>query len=98
MPLGESMISSLKSNKSIRLDKTSRFRKTPGGYEKNKTIVYDFPEATPELLESIKSKAIRRTKDITFKNASHVCYNHHSNTYYRIFSIDNLKLKPGTTR
>ena len=67
MPLGESMISSLKSNKSIRLDKTSRFRKTPGGYEKNKTIVYDFPEATPELPESIKSKAIRERKILHLK-------------------------------
>lgn len=57
MPLGESMISSLKSNKSITLDKTSRFRKTLGGYGKNKTTEFDFPEAHPELLKQIRLKA-----------------------------------------
>ncbi len=57
MPLGESMISSLKSNKSIKLDKTSRFKKTLGGYGKNKRHEFDFPKASPELLEQIKQKA-----------------------------------------
>lgn len=51
------MISSLKSNKSIKLDKTSRFRKTLGGYGKNKKTEFDFPEANPELLEQIRLKA-----------------------------------------
>ncbi|WP_298900366.1 hypothetical protein [uncultured Psychroserpens sp.] len=57
MPLGESMISSLKSNKSIRLDKSSRFKKTLGGYGKNAKSEFDFPEASPELLHQIKQKA-----------------------------------------
>jgi len=57
MPLGESMISSLRSNKSIKLDKSSRFKKTLGGYEKNRTTEFDFPVARPELLEEIKLKA-----------------------------------------
>lgn len=56
MPLGESMISSLKSNKSIKLDKSSRFKKTLGGYGKNKSSKFDFPEATPELLVAIQLK------------------------------------------
>lgn len=57
MPLGESMISSLKSNNSIKLDKSSRFRKTLGGYGKNRKPEFDFPEANPELLEQIRLKA-----------------------------------------
>ncbi len=38
MPLGESMISTVKSNKSIMLDKSKRFRKTLGGYNKKRKI------------------------------------------------------------
>nr|WP_321231860.1 hypothetical protein [uncultured Psychroserpens sp.] len=57
MPLGESMISSLKSNKNIKLDKSSRFKKTLGGYGKNRKVTFDFPEASPELLEQIRIKA-----------------------------------------
>ena len=57
MPLGESMISSLRSNNSIKLDKSSRFRKTLGGYGKNRKPEFDFPKANPELLEQIRLKA-----------------------------------------
>jgi len=57
MPLGESMISSLKSNNSIKLDKSSRFKKTLGGYGKNKKTKFDFPKASPELLKKIRLKA-----------------------------------------
>ena len=56
MPTGESMLSSLKSNKSIKLDKSTRFKKTLGGYGKNKKPEYDFPEASPELLKEIRLK------------------------------------------
>tara|TARA_B100000809_G_C15110486_1_gene520406 strand:+ start:1568 stop:1786 length:219 start_codon:yes stop_codon:yes gene_type:complete len=56
MLLGESMISSLKSNKSIKLDKSKRFRKTLGGYGKNRKLEFDFPKANPELLEQIRLK------------------------------------------
>ncbi|MFT4610898.1 MAG: hypothetical protein ACJA1H_000337 [Glaciecola sp.] len=68
MPLGESMISSLKSNKNIKLDKSKRFRKTLGGYGKNRKPVYDFPEANPELLEQIRLKVKKdyKRKQIIF--------------------------------
>ncbi|MDG5490100.1 hypothetical protein [Psychroserpens sp. SPM9] len=62
MPLGESMISSLKSNNSIKLDKSSRFRKTLGGYNKNRKVEFDFPEANNELLEQIRHKTRRDSK------------------------------------
>jgi hypothetical protein len=62
MPLGESMISSLKSNNSIKLDKSSRFKKTLGGYGKNKKPTYDFPKATPEVLAEIQSKTKKEQK------------------------------------
>ena len=45
MPLAESMISSLKSNKSVMLDKSKRFRKRLCGYNKNRKGNFDFPEA-----------------------------------------------------
>nr|WP_321245726.1 hypothetical protein [uncultured Psychroserpens sp.] len=57
MPTGQSMLSSLKSNKSIALDKSKRFKKTLGGYGKNRKPEYDFPKAKPELLEQIRLKA-----------------------------------------
>ena len=50
------MISSLKSNQSIKLDKSKRFKKTLGGYEKNKKTEFDFPTASPELLKQIRLK------------------------------------------
>ncbi|WP_299338456.1 hypothetical protein [uncultured Psychroserpens sp.] len=62
MPLGESMISSLKSNKSITLDKSSRFKKTLGGYGKNRKHEFNFPDASPQLLERIRLKAKKEHK------------------------------------
>lgn len=56
MPLGESMISTVKSNKSIMLDKSKRFRKTLGGYGNNKKTEYNFPKATSEQLKAIRIK------------------------------------------
>lgn len=56
MPTGESMISTLKSNKNVMLDKSRRFRKTLGGYGKNRKTEYDFPKATPEQLKAIREK------------------------------------------
>jgi hypothetical protein len=56
MPFSESMISVLKSNKNIMLDKSKRFRKTLGGYDKKRKIQYDFPKATPEQLIEIRKK------------------------------------------
>ncbi len=67
MPLAESMISSLKSNKRIMLDKSKRFRKTLGGYDKNRKRNYDFPEATPEMLLEIRKKLKRAQNILWFK-------------------------------
>ena len=54
MPLGESMISTVKSNKNIMLDKSHHFRKTHGGYGSGKKDQFDFPEATTELIKEIQ--------------------------------------------
>lgn len=67
MPLAESMISSLKSNKRIMLDKSKRFRKTLGGYDKKRKRNYDFPEATPEMLLEIRKKLKREQNILWFK-------------------------------
>ncbi|MBR9914730.1 MAG: hypothetical protein GYB32_07875 [Algicola sp.] len=39
------------------LDKTSRFRKTLGGYNKKKKSSFDFPDAKPDLLVHIRQRA-----------------------------------------
>ena len=67
MPLGESMICTVKSNKSIMLDKSKRFRKTLGGYNKRIKIEYSFPEATPEYLLEIKNKLKKENQMIWLK-------------------------------
>ncbi|WP_458628911.1 hypothetical protein [Winogradskyella sp. PC D3.3] len=56
MPLGESMISFIKSNRSIMLDKSKRFRKTLGGYGLKRKTEYNLPKATPEQLKAIRQK------------------------------------------
>ena len=56
MPFGESFITSIKSNKSIMLDKSKRFKKTPGGFDKSIGNPFDFPESTPEILLEIRTK------------------------------------------
>ncbi|MFK7833041.1 MAG: hypothetical protein AB8B52_07185 [Winogradskyella sp.] len=67
MPLGEAMISSLKSNKSIRLDKSRRFRKTLGGYAKSKNTTCDVPKATPSQLKVIRQKLEKENQRLTIK-------------------------------
>jgi hypothetical protein len=56
MPFGESFLSTIKSNKSIMLDKTRRFRKTSGGFDWSKSQQFNFPKATPQQLEAIKQR------------------------------------------
>lgn len=68
MPLGESMISTLKSNKSIMLDKSKRFRKTLGGYGKKENVEYDFPEATPKILKEIRERIQKERKQSLIKS------------------------------
>lgn len=67
MPLAESMISSLKSNKSVMLDKSKRFRKTLGGYDKGRKGNFDFPKATPEMLLEIRKNLKREQQKLWLK-------------------------------
>ncbi|MBC3845137.1 hypothetical protein H8K90_01985 [Winogradskyella echinorum] len=67
MPLGESMRSTLKSNKSIMLDKSKRFRKTLGGYDKNRKIEFNLPKATPEQLKEIRQKLKKENQNLWIK-------------------------------
>ena len=67
MPLGESMQSTVKSNKRIMLDKSKRFRKTLGGYGKNRKVEYDFPEATPEQLIAIRNRLKKENQILWLK-------------------------------
>lgn len=67
MPLGESMRSTLKSNKSIMLDKSKRFRKTLGGYDKNRKIEFNLPKATPEQLKEIRRKLKKENQNLWIK-------------------------------
>ncbi|MDU8885240.1 hypothetical protein RXV94_03645 [Yeosuana sp. MJ-SS3] len=57
MPLGESFLSTLRSNKAIMLDKTKRFRKTKGTFgDITKEIIFDYHNATPQELELFKNQ------------------------------------------
>lgn len=67
MPLGESMRSTLKSNKSIMLDKSKRYRKTLGGYDKNRKIEFNLPKATPEQLKEIRQKLKKENQNLWIK-------------------------------
>ena len=62
MPLGESMLSTIRSNKSVRLDKSKHFRKTKSVYGENSKTEYDFPKASPELLVEIKERMRKENK------------------------------------
>jgi len=63
MPFSESMISTLKSNKNIMLDKSKRFRKTRGGYGKKKQSLNQLPKATPEELKAL-AKRLQKERQI----------------------------------
>jgi hypothetical protein len=64
MPLGESMICSLKNNRGIMLDKTKHFRKTIGRYGKKEKQEYSFPKVTLQILKEIKEKVKQENKQI----------------------------------
>ncbi|WP_299119693.1 hypothetical protein [uncultured Winogradskyella sp.] len=51
----QTMITILKNNERM-LGKRTKFRKTLGGYGKNKKPEYDFPTATPKQLRDIRKK------------------------------------------
>ena len=67
MPLGESFISSLKSNKMIMLDKTKRFRKTSGSYDWSKSQQFNFKKATPEQLKALRKRLKKENKLVRVK-------------------------------
>ncbi|BAO76229.1 hypothetical protein [Winogradskyella sp. PG-2] len=67
MALGGSMASTLKSNKAIMLDKSKRFKKTLGGYGKNRKIEYDLPKATPKQLKSIRERLKKENQIVWIK-------------------------------
>jgi len=56
MPFGESFLATIRSNKSIMLDKSRRFRKTSGGFDWSKSKQFNFSKATPEELKAIREK------------------------------------------
>ena len=62
MPLGESMLSVVRSNKSVMLDKSKHFRKTRGGNSRKSKTEYNLPEATPELISKIRERMIKENK------------------------------------
>ncbi len=61
MPLGESMISVLKSNKNLKLIKENRF-KSLAKWRKPKKTKYNFPEATPQVLREIRERLKKERK------------------------------------
>ena len=67
MPLAESMISTLKSNKRIMLDKSRHFRKTLGGYDKKRSKLNDYPKATEAQLSEIRERMKRDNRILWIK-------------------------------
>lgn len=63
----QAMITTLKNNEKMR-SKRGNFKKTvhSSGYSKQKPE-YDFPEATPQILNEIKERIQRERKRRTFK-------------------------------
>ncbi|KAA5824193.1 hypothetical protein FPF71_11310 [Algibacter amylolyticus] len=67
MPFGESFQSTIKSNKSIMLDKSRRFRKTLGGFDWSKSPRLNLPESTPEQLENIRLRTQQDNRNTVLK-------------------------------
>ena len=66
MPLGESMISVLKSNKNLKLIKENRF-KSLAKWREPKKAEYNFPEATPQVLREIRERLKKERKQRFYK-------------------------------
>ena len=62
MPFAESMISVVKSNKNIMLNKSRHFRKTKSIYKHAEKPEYNLPNATPQILSEIKERLERERK------------------------------------
>ncbi|MDT0559357.1 hypothetical protein RM697_11890 [Ichthyenterobacterium sp. W332] len=67
MPLGESMISIVRSNKRIMIDKSKHFRKSLGGYGPKQKVAYDFPQASDQEIKRLSQKIARENKKIERK-------------------------------
>ena len=67
MPFSESMLSTLRSNKAMKLDKTKRFRKTLGGYDWSTSMQFNFSKTTPQELKRIREKIQQDNKRILRK-------------------------------
>ena len=67
MSLGESMISVLKSNKAIMLDKTKRFKKIFGSNYSEIKTEYNFPEATPAMLQTLRERLHKEQRQLMIK-------------------------------
>ena len=67
MPFGESFLTTIKNNKSIMLDKSRRFRKTPGGFDWSKSQQFDFPKTTSEEIKRIREKLKKENRQIRVK-------------------------------
>ncbi|MCF7560965.1 hypothetical protein L3X39_09990 [Sabulilitoribacter multivorans] len=67
MPFGESFLSTIKSNKSIMLDKSRRFRKSKGSFDWSKSPQLNLPNSTSEQLEEIRLRLKKENKEIEFK-------------------------------
>ncbi|TBN05480.1 hypothetical protein EYD45_04170 [Hyunsoonleella flava] len=67
MPFVESFLSTVKSNKSIMLDKSKHFRKTMGGYKWSGKDQFNFSEATPEQLTEVRDKLLKERKKRNIK-------------------------------
>ena len=67
MPFGESMISTLKSNTSIMLNQSKRFRKTIGGNNKQRQSTGNLPNAIPQQLKEIRERIKREKKLLWIK-------------------------------
>ena len=66
MPFGESFLTTIKSNKSIMLDKSKRFRKSNTRNSNSKKDYLKFNQASTELLSEIKVK-IRKENRSRYK-------------------------------
>lgn len=67
MPFGESFNSTIKSNKSIMLDKSRRFRKSMGGYDILESKYLNSIKAHPKQMQIIKEKIQKENRQVRNK-------------------------------
>lgn len=62
MPLGESMITTLRNNKLINLNREDRFASANNGSNKTKLDFDNLPKSTPDTIRRIQEKIKRENK------------------------------------